>query len=397
MTLLPLQEKTRYFSLGFELIKNEYIRYQVIELDHKMKLLANMPIFLSYPGVCPNLAHAANDPDLRNTFTIRARSQDDVRLASLTLGLLVNRPSRHKRSTFGLMTCYAVPVLAIYNYVTSGTCNQPDRFFKYVRGMIVPPSAIMLHVAGDGEAKPGVAGIPAPAAGPALVQTQVRVAPGGRDLFRLHGVAKACRIPLDDALRQPVRQKRGTEKPEPVGGASCFADMTGILDAFVGVFGDSHDAALFDRVIQQILDTGSTGYAVHDPGAEQRLVDRVRSRLRSPGEISTARRAYASAASLYYMSAFGVMNPERADAKAVASIPADSPAGLGEYRLNLSRYVSGPLTPPLQRRGQGWSAVGICVVDDVRTGSRNRIRPAACAVAAAVRWPLLCSTAGRTA
>ncbi len=43
----------------------------------------------------------------------------------LTVGKEHNRA---ERSTLGLATCWAIPILSIYNYIVQGHCNQADKF-----------------------------------------------------------------------------------------------------------------------------------------------------------------------------------------------------------------------------------------------------------------------------
>ncbi len=52
----------------------------------------------------------------------------------LTVGKEHNRA---ERSTLGLATCWAIPILSIYNYIVQGHCNQADKFVHNAADFLV--------------------------------------------------------------------------------------------------------------------------------------------------------------------------------------------------------------------------------------------------------------------
>lgn len=352
---VSIASDVRYLSLAIELITNEYIRYQVIGLDHSKKMLGVSPIFSKFPNYAPLGGEIKNDPSTRSTFTIKSRSQD-VQIENLTFAVMVKPEKDKKRSAAGMTICYLMPILAIYNYVTSGVCNQPDRLYRYLKGMVIPRKALMLHVAGDADAKPRDTSVRHGM--PAFSKTS-EILMNGRNQFQAYGIARACRLPMEIVLvsRDAGRVvKRGTDH-------HCLVRTQDILSAFNRVFGDTRDASLFNRVIANIIETGSTGHASSEPQAEQHLVNLVlaSARQQDVDTIGTAILAYSSAASLYYASALQVLNPEDVPdpgGEAPDMAPSDAEmvhAPLGEYRLDLQRSVARTI-PPRRWQGRHWVA-----------------------------------------
>ena len=336
---------TRYLSVAIELITNEYIRYQVIALNKNKGVLGISPVFSKFPNYMPVSGEIKNDPNRRNTFTIKSKSPD-VQIENLTFALLVKPAKNRKRTATGLALCYFIPILAIYNYVASGECNQPDRLYRYLKDMIVPKEALMLHVAGDSDAKPRD-----PSARNEIpVFSKVHeIMMGGRSQFQAYDISRACRLPIEAVLKSHRAVKRGTNN-------QCISRAQDILSAFNRVFGEAQNVSLFNRVIANILETGSTGYASSEPQAEQRLVDLVAA---SAGFINEVALAYASGAALYYSSVQEVMNPDYA--REPAAVPTPAPylehAPLGEYRLDLSRVATTTATPRVWQNMR-WTAAG---------------------------------------
>lgn len=350
---VSIANDVRYLSIAIELITNEYIRYQVLGLDSNKKTLGASPIFSKFPNYVPVNGEIKNDPSTRSTFTIKSRSQD-VQIENLTFAVMVRPEKDKKRSATGLTICYLMPILAIYNYVTSGECNQPDRLYRYLKGMVIPRKALMLHVAGDADAKPRDTSVRHGM--PAFSKTS-EILMNGRNQFQVYGIARACRLPVEVVLvsRDAGRvAKRGAD-------SHCLSRTQDILSAFNRVFGDVRDTSLFSRVIANIIETGSTGHASSEPQAEQHLVSLVlaSARQQDVDTIGTAILAYSSAASLYYASALQVLNPEDVPSTgtpAMASSGAEmAHAPLGEYRLDLQRSVARTV-PPRRWQGRNWGA-----------------------------------------
>lgn len=346
MMLMP---ETRLLSLAFELEGERNLRYQILELDETRRIRRASPLAVLFRAEAPAAM-------LRHTFTLQSASRD-LQLDSLSLAVAVG-PRRPERS-YGLAMCYAIPVLAIYNYVIQGRCDQPEAVVHYVKGLIAPLGARLLHVAGT--LPSGMSASPAPGA-QAVMPVLHRIAAVYTrpfDPFLLHGAARACGVRIESLLWPRRIMRRGGDG-DPV---ACAYWTVDILVAFNRVFGTSWDAGFFRQTVSRILGAGTfdppPGAVAGDAERLVQLVLNMHGRLQVD-TLNVLWRGYGDAANLFYRSSFGTLMPEAIPPADVGRLfepvlvgPPHSPA-VGHYALDVSRFTPVPAFPRVWRNG-GWA------------------------------------------
>lgn len=337
-----LDPATRFLTLAFEREGERALRYQVLELGANRQLLRASPLAELFNGTKP-------DGVVPETFTILSHSPD-VRLASLSFAVGTG-PKRAYRS-YGLALCYANPLLAIFNYVVQGKCNQPEAIHRYIKGDMPPRNAMLLHVAGD-LSPPGRSNHVQPVIPPL---TRVReLFTDRQDPFLLYGTSRACGITVERILMPRRFMRRGLDG-DP---AACAYWTLDILTVFHRLYGARWDVAFFNGVIDRIIRHGTVEqHTGMNPAEIARLIERVQNLYATQRErLAQVRHAHDVAASLFYSSSYGRLIPDDFPSGNVTDqfqpivVTPDTPAAIGRYELDVTRFTPLPDSPRLWRQG----------------------------------------------
>ncbi len=255
--------------------------------------------------------------------------------------MAINKHShRDKRGVLGIAGCVGIPLLAIYNLVIQGHCNQLDK--------LVGADEFSHH---DGEGKTLVVAGSAKPLPPVKQTTSTSLAkpePAMLVLTRLDthlhnqavtlpAAAKTCKTSIGEILS--ARYPRQT-------GIRCGSRLSILLADFTFLFGENlltWTTEHLSQVLQNIRDHGTTGYAVSDQVTESRLVERVQTAISDLGfaPLTTMLEEAFNYALLNYARYF-IHNENQetfATPQAAQSLP------LGDYVLPLATYIH-PTEPP---------------------------------------------------
>ncbi|MGE4707577.1 beta/gamma crystallin domain-containing protein [Yersinia enterocolitica] len=197
-----------------------------------------------------------------------------------TIIALNKHPQRSKRGSLGIAGCVGIPVLAIWNLVTQGHCNQLDRLVGMNEFAHDDGEGKTLVVAGPKTpvppAKPG-ADSPLEQPTPvALVLTHLNTHLHNQALT-LPAAARTCNTSVENII--------GARYPRQTG-VSCGSRLSILLADFTLLFGESllnWTTAHLTQVLQSINEHGTTGYAGSDQVTESRLVERVQQAISDLG------------------------------------------------------------------------------------------------------------------
>ncbi|MCW6567165.1 hypothetical protein [Yersinia ruckeri] len=264
-------------------------------------------------------------------------------------------PHRDKRGALGIAGCFGIPLLAIYNYVVQGHCNQLDRLVG-INEFSHP----------DGEGKTWVLSasttlLPAPKQPADLsashpTQSMLQLANLNMHLHHqaltLPAAAKACKTSIEDILS--ARYPRQT-------GIRCGSRLSNLLADFTLLFGESiidWTTTHLIHVIQQINEHGTTGYAGSDQEVENRLVDGVQQAISDLGIeplIAMMQDAFDYAQLNYARYFIHNENIHNESQETLASPLAAQSLPLGDYILPLENYIHPQEPPtPLIRENNQW-------------------------------------------
>lgn len=187
---------------------------------------------------------------------------------------------RSERDTAGTLGCTFIPALAIYNYVTHSRCNQGDALWSKVKHWFSNDNKDKsVLVAGDSSLLKPQPHSPDNSRA-ALILTQIQTQLHNQALT-LPATAQFCKTSIDNILAS--RYPRDVDMHCPLWVSRVLADFTLL-------FGDSMRDWTLDvlrRVITQIYESDTTGFATSDPAAESRLVNEVREVIRGQGQDET--------------------------------------------------------------------------------------------------------------
>ncbi|MBW5815623.1 hypothetical protein H0I64_04935 [Yersinia kristensenii] len=270
---MKISDNADNLSLLFKL-NDQGLGFQYLEAEGTAPL--NTPFWINTQYSSGNLAdlHIINGiPD-----NDQGNIPEDIQPLILNKTIMaINKHShRDKRGALGIAGCVGIPLLAIYNLVVQGRCNQLDK--------LVGASEFSHH---DGEGKTQVvAGSATP-----LPMPEVDSSPPLDNIFHLTdlnthlhhqaltlpAVAKICRTSVEDILA--ARYPRSPDE-------NCPRWVLPILMDFTLLFGHSIQNWTQERlgqILTQIAETGSTGYASNAPETEDRLVIGVRDAIQTQG------------------------------------------------------------------------------------------------------------------
>ncbi|AJJ63753.1 GNAT family N-acetyltransferase [Yersinia aldovae] len=250
---------------------------------------------------------------------------------------------RSERDTAGTLGCTFIPALAIYNYVTHSRCNQGDELWHKVKQWFSDENkdkAVL--VAGDSallKPQPHSSDNSRVALTLTQIQTQLH-----NQALTLPATAQFCKTSMEKILAE--RYPRDVDM-------HCSLWVSRILADFTLLFGDSMRDWTIDvlrRVLQQIYENDTTGYAASDPAAESRLVNEVREVIRNLGQDEAIRQiSQAFEYTRLNYARYLTHNPTTAAATPAAAqrLP------LGTYSLSLASYHYPTDRPAVRVRENG--------------------------------------------
>ncbi len=250
---------------------------------------------------------------------------------------------RSERDTAGTLGCTFIPALAIYNYVTHSRCNQGDELWHKVKQWFSDENKDkVVLVAGDSSLlKPQPHSPDNSRAVLTLTQIQTQL---HNQALTLPATAQFCKTSMENILA--ARYPRDTNM-------HCSLWVSRILADFTLLFGDSMRDWTIDvlrRVLQQIYENDTTGYAASDPAAESRLVNEVREVIRNLGQDEAIRQiSQAFEYTRLNYARYLTHNPTTAAATPAAAqrLP------LGTYSLSLASYHYPTDRPAVRVRENG--------------------------------------------
>ncbi|WP_432322755.1 beta/gamma crystallin domain-containing protein [Yersinia enterocolitica] len=349
---MRINDNTEHLSLLFK-IDDHQLQFQYLEAQGTTSL--NTPFWINSQYSPEDLAN------LYITNSISENEQGDMPENTQPLILnkiimAINKDShRDKRGALGIAGCVGIPLLAIYNYVVQGHCNQLDKLVGKNEFSHHDGEGKTLVVAGS--AKPFTVVKPA-------INTSLEPTPSTLVLTRLNthlhnqaltlpAAATSCKTSVEDILS--ARYPRQT-------GIRCGSRISILLADFTLLFGENllnWTTEHLTQVLQSISDHGTTGYAGSDQDTESRLVGRVQEAISDLGlslVTSMLQEAF-SYASLNYARYF--MHNENQESFATPLAAQSLP--LGDYILPLETYIhpEEPPAPLIMDNGQWFRPEGL--------------------------------------
>ncbi|HDL7824244.1 TPA: peptidase inhibitor family I36 protein [Yersinia enterocolitica] len=259
---------------------------------------------------------------------------------------------RTERSTIGIMSCWLIPIINIYNYVIQGKCNQADRFVKNVQDFFASNDNKILQISGSSDPLPkknveaviqvDMLSENTPSQIDARL-THINIDLHGNSLV-IPATALACNVSMKEQLLPNLRQRRNLP-------SGCIDWTLNILTDFTLLFGNSvatWNAENFGRVIERIMNNGDIGYAQTNIEVENRLIENVKAHL-----------AEKEAHILHIKTAFDFAQLGYADYLlhydtqiAVGSPLVAQGLPLGRYELALQSFQLTDTVPRIRRGGQ---------------------------------------------
>lgn len=339
---LPFDRRTKYVALALDrwpgqktgwLRLETYIRWQLVELDADRKYIRATP---------------------RQVFISTGRNADVLSVRNLRNSDLDGPTVKLATATFA-----TVPPLAPRD---TGCNKAPDLFLvaNYLFELCKPASkaAEMRVIAGETFNR---------SSGGMVLG---KLLGNGHNPMALHAAARVCRQ-QEEAILNP-RKRRGADFP-----ADCIYRTATIITSYQALFGRLWGATHFTRIIENILRSGSTGYAGTDALAESQLVQAVLQRSgQQDNRMQEAVAAFHEANALYGVSVNETLDLESAANRlspATAPPPATCPASplsvatassslaeaehgaLGTYEMDLTTYTPRQISPRVFQDGQ-WVA-----------------------------------------
>ncbi|RXA94704.1 MULTISPECIES: hypothetical protein [Yersinia] len=254
---------------------------------------------------------------------------------------------RIKRGAAGAIGCLLSGPLALYNVVVHGRCNQVESAWSSIKSFFSGnDKAKMQLIAGTATVLKPIQATTKKSEEQAetLALTHVDLPSLHQQSLTLPAVANACNVPLENLV--------SSRFPRQIEGPACGSWLSRLLADFTLLFGNSlRDWSIehLRRVLDNAIDSDSTGYAVVDIGTEQRLLQGIRRGVRELGrteatqQITNAFQYAESALAQYYLHTHG----ENTAPSAAQNLP------LGHYILSLDSYTAS--TEPVRiRRNGAW-------------------------------------------
>ncbi|CQQ79759.1 beta-gamma-crystallin [Yersinia mollaretii] len=295
------------------------------------------------------------DPTASNIhFSITNINTDNSKSVVIDKAVMTVEKAHHRseRGLTGLASCWAMPLLSVYNYIVQGRCNQVDRFVDDVADFFGNPDDKILQVSGSSKPLPKddsdtVLSFKGGGAAPSELDGILTYVRTGLDKQSLTvpATALACRVSMKEQLLPHLRIRRDLTP-------TCIDWTLDILTDFTLLFGDSiskWNAENFGLVIERIIQNGDTGYAVSDTDIEARLVHNVMAHI--AGEKDDEMIRLKSAFDFSQLS-YATYQNHTHDQSVVVSPHRAQELLLGRYELVLENFNAVETIPRVRQAGQ---------------------------------------------
>lgn len=295
------------------------------------------------------------DPDAANIhFSVTNINTDKSKSVVIDKAVMTVEKAHHRseRGVAGVASCWAMPLLSIYNYIVQGRCNQVDRFVDNIDDFFGNSDNNILQVSGSSKPLPKIdsdkalsfeSGITASSQLDGIL-TYVRTGLDKQSLT-VPATALACRVSMKEQLLPHLRIRRDLTP-------TCIDWTLDILTDFTLLFGDSTaqwNAENFGLVIERIIQNGDTGYAVSDTDIEARLVHNVMAHIAGSNENELIRLKSAFDFSQLGYATY-LHTPD--DQSSVVSPQQSQELLLGRYELALENFNTVETIPRVRQAGQ---------------------------------------------
>nr|WP_241391318.1 hypothetical protein [Yersinia frederiksenii] len=376
---MKLNDKANNLSLLFKLNDGQ-LQFQYVEAKGTESL--NTPFWIS--------GYSSDDAtDLYITNGISEYDQDSSQqnLNPLILNktiMAINKHShRNKRGALGIAGCIGIPLLAIYNYVVHGRCNQLDKLvgineFSNSDGagktLVVASSATPLPQP-EQDASPPLNSPPPPR----LVLTHLDTNLHNQALT-LPAAAKAC-----NTSRENILSTRYPRQTQP-SASHCGRWVSEVMADFILLFGSQLSVwttDYFRQMVAGILNTGNIELPAFDahyqqiattaieqhPDVVERLITNIQSQNITQEDTSHIIRPLIQAFNHTQMNAANYLL-QSSNTRPVASSTQAQSLPLGHYELLLTNFVYQEVFPRVLHNGE-WitsdTEFEIQIIDDIST------------------------------
>ncbi|WP_145555303.1 beta/gamma crystallin domain-containing protein [Yersinia canariae] len=329
-------------------LNNKNASFQYLEAKGTVPL--NTPFWINTQNLSEDLA------DLYITNGIPDNDQGNMPeniqplIVNKTIMAINKHSHRDRRGALGTVGCFGIPLLAIYNLVVQGRCNQLDKLVGADEFSHHDGEGKTRVVAGSAKPLPTVkhtTSTPLDKPTPAMLILTRLDTHLHNQAVTLPAVAKICKTSTEEILS--ARYPRQT-------GMRCGSRLSILLADFTFLFGENlldWTTEHLTQVLQNIRDHGTTGYAGSDQVTESRLVEGVQEAISDLGLIPLTimlEEAF-NYALLNYARYF--MHNENQDTFATPQAAQSLP--LGDYVLSLETYIPPTERPsPLIRDNNEW-------------------------------------------
>lgn len=264
---------------------------------------------------------------------------------------------RYRRSPVGVASCWALPILSIYNYVVQGKCNQADRFINDAKAFFNGKNDNILQIVGTSKPLPKVTSdkvrhkkiaATEQAAEPKGILTHIHTDMNDKALT-IPATALSCHVSMKDQLLPHLRYRRDLNP-------GCIEWTLDILTDFTLLFGDSTEswnAENFGRIIERIIRYGDTGHAVMDKVTEERLIESVSAHIRENSATPETINLFSLKTAFEFSQlSYAAYLSHNAPGLATQSPQAVQSLPLGRYELPLANFQFVETIPRIREGGQ---------------------------------------------
>ncbi len=376
---MKLNDKANNLSLLFKLNDGQ-LQFQYVEAKGTESL--NTPFWIS----------GYSSDDATNLYITNGISEYDQDSSQQNLNPLIlnktimaiNKHShRNKRGALGIAGCIGIPLLAIYNYVVHGRCNQLDKLVEINefsnsggagKTLVVASSATPLPQP-EQDASPPLDSPPPPR----LVLTHLDTNLHNQALT-LPAAAKACNTSIENILS--IRYPRQTQPSA----SHCGRWVSEVMADFILLFGSQLSAwttDYFRQMVTGILSTGNielppfdanyrqlaTAAIEQHPDATQRLITNIQSQDITQEDISHIFRPLIQAFNHTQLNSANY-RLQSSSTYPVASATQAQSLPLGYYELLLTNFVYQETFPRVFHNGEWMTSdtgFEIQIIDDIST------------------------------
>ncbi|WP_411705505.1 hypothetical protein [Edaphovirga cremea] len=346
---LDLEDETTEYTVAFEEHEDGNTLFQIIETDSAKQLVAATTIV--------QFSAPIDDQSLIAYVQKELPDASPVYLSAMAIAAApeISRPSR---ST----SCWNTPLLAVINYFLNSNCTEPQLVQHIAQWDGNNKS--LLHVAG--KFNQGIK-LTAPSEdNPATLVLERIIAVKQKNPLAIIAASGVCHVTVDEIL-----SPRRVRSPGDVN--NCIYDTTEIISLYIALFGESFlDGDHFNTIINNIIATNSTGYAVSDPIMEQVFIDLIKKTqqegqsARTLNALHLTNRAYRTAnGSSLDQEIVPDSFPSTSSAGAVG--PASTVANIGKYELNMANYASRAPANPRKWNGTAWQPASTNYIYSIAT------------------------------